>query len=460
MLSKKYPFRRAIIAVFPAIFMQFTNSYSRQKIEYREFDLNNGLHVIMHKDTSNPLVTVNIWYHVGSKDEEPNRTGFAHLFEHMMFQGSQNVGKTEHFTYIQKAGGTLNGSTNQDRTNYFEMVPSNQLELVLCLESDRMGRLDVTQENFDKQRDVVKEEKRMRYDNVPYGSRFENLFGREFNDHPYHWITIGSMKDLNDADLDYARNFYRRFYAPNNAVIVVLGDISYSETEKLIEKYFSGLSPSKPKNTYYPDIVFDQGEKRDTIYDSVRLPAVYIGYKIPPVTSRDIYPLSLLSLILGEGKSSRLYQSLVYNNQAARDVRSIVWDLELGGLFLISATGLKDSNPRNIEDLVNDAISRIKEERITDYELEKAKNNIEAEYVNRMQTMLWKSEMLARYWTLHKNADMINTDLENYLGVTPEDINKTANRYLNSDNRVVLHYVPVNSGVLKEKHNLEPVEDQ
>ena len=234
----------------------FSALKTQTKIEFTEYDLNNGLHVILHQDKTNPIVTLNVWYHVGAKDEDTKRTGFAHLFEHMMFQGSKDIGKAEHFTYIQKAGGTLNGTTNQDRTNYFETVPSNQLELVLWLESDRMSFLNVTQENFDNQREVVKEEKRQRYDNVPYGNRWGNLYKRAFKDQVYEWLPIGSMEDLNDADLGYAQEFYSKYYSPDNAVIVISGDIDFDNSKNSFKKYFGDLKPCKTNKNKYPEIIF------------------------------------------------------------------------------------------------------------------------------------------------------------------------------------------------------------
>jgi zinc protease len=456
-------FKRALIFAVLTILAAYPRVLSSPKIEFDEFDLKNGLHVILHKDTTNPLVNINIWYHVGSKDEDTNKTGFAHLFEHMMFQGSKNVGKAEHFMYIQKAGGTLNGSTNQDRTNYFETVPSNQLELALWLESDRMGSLNVTQENFDNQREVVKEEKRQRYDNVPYGSRFANMFEREFTDHPYHWITIGSLKDLSNANLSYAQNFYKRFYTPNNAVIVISGNIQYDETKKLVEKYFGDLKPAPFKKNRYPENLFHEGEKKDTVYDNVHLPAIYIGYKIPAVTSKDIYPLMLLSSILGEGRSSRLYRNLVYDKQAARSARCMVWDLELAGLMIFSSTGFKNSNLLNIEDLIDEQIQLIRDNPVSDYELQKAKNSAESDFVNRLQTMHGIAELLASYWTYYKNTGMINTDLDNIMTVTAEDIRQVANKFLINDNRVVLYYLPKqNAEEQNNRRNEKPeiLEDQ
>jgi predicted Zn-dependent peptidase len=427
--------------------MFFTSAklYAQEKVEFVEYDLDNGLHVILHQDKTNPIACVDIWYHVGSKDEDTNRTGFAHLFEHMMFQGSQNVGKAEHFSYIQKAGGTLNGTTNQDRTNYFESVPSNQLELVLWLESDRMSTLNVTQENFDNQREVVKEEKRQRYDNVPYGSRFFNLFRESFPGQTYNWIPIGSMEDLNDAELDYAQNFYKRFYSPNNSVLVVAGDIDYDKTKILVQKYFGSLKRGPEVKRNYKPIIFNSGEVRDTIYEKVQLPALYIGYKIPAVTSEETYALNLLSSILTSGRSSRLYNELVYKKQFAKSVGSFVWDLELGGLFIINAIGMKNSNLKEIEDIITSEIEKVKSEMVSAHELEKVKNEAESDYLNRLQTIMGKADMLANYYTFFKNPDMINRDLNRVLKVTEEDILNESGKYLNSNNRVVLYYLPENS---------------
>lgn len=417
-----------------------TETYAR--IDFIEFDLDNGLHVILHKDNSNPLVTVDIWYHVGSKNEDLNRTGFAHLFEHMMFQGSQNVGKAEHFTYIQKAGGTLNGTTNQDRTNYFETVPSHQLELVLWLESERMSTLNVTQENFDNQREVVKEEKRQRYDNVPYGSRFNNMFKLAFEGHPYEWIPIGSIDDLNASDLEYAKNFYKRYYSPNNAVLVIAGDIEYDSAEQLVQKYFGDLTTSPLNKKSHPELIFRSGEKQDTIFDNVKLPSIYIGYKIPGLHSADNYALNVLSNILSDGKSSRLYEDIVYNNKSAKSINSFVWDLELGGLFVISSTGLPNSDLKSINEQIVSQIELIKDGGVEPKELQKAKNRIESRIVNSIQTTRGIADHLAYFWTYFRNTDMINTELDEYAKVTSDDIVRVCGEYLDPLNRVVLYYLP------------------
>lgn len=448
MLIKAVPFNTILLQILVLMFLP-SKSYLQVKIDFQEYDLDNGLHAILHQDNLNPLVSVDIWYHVGSKDEDSGRTGFAHLFEHMMFQGSKNVGKTEHFKYIQEAGGTLNGSTNQDRTNYFETVPSNQLELVLWLESDRMSTLNVTQENFDNQREVVKEEKRQHYDNVPYGSRFATLFSLAYINHPYHWITIGSMQDLNDADVNYAREFYKKHYAPDNAVLVISGDINYEQTKLLVAKYFSNLKPSHFKRHNYPSNAIHTGQVSDTIYDRVQLPAIYIAYKIPELTSKDIYPLELLSLIMSNGKSSRLYNKIVYEQKISKSIQTWIWDLELGGLFLISSTGMKNSNLDTVKEMMDDELVKVKEQGVTKNELEKAKNIIETQFINRIQTNLGISEFLAYYWTYFKNTGKINSKVDDYLRVTEKEILDCANRYLVADNRVILYYLPKNDDGIK-----------
>jgi predicted Zn-dependent peptidase len=424
------------------MFLNAENLISQARVEFQEFDLDNGLHVILHKDNTNPIVSVNIWYHVGAKDEEPGKTGFAHLFEHMMFQGSKNVGKAQHFTYIQKAGGTLNGTTNQDRTNYFETAPSNQLELLLWLESDRMATLNVTQENFDNQREVVKEEKRQRYDNVPYGSRWGEIMKRAFKNQTYEWIPIGSMEDLNSAVLTDAQEFYRKYYSPDNAVLVISGDIEYTDAKKLVEKYFGDLKPAKTKKKKYTGIIFNQGEVKDVIYDNVQLPAMYMAYKVPGATSKEIYALEVLSMLLGDGKSSRLYNTIVYEKKLAKSISSFVWDNEVGGMLIISATGFKNTNLDELEKEITNQINKIINEEIQVDEMQKVKNSIESDYTDNIQTTMGKADLLAYYWTYFKNSNLINTSVEKYLDVTKEDVTNAAKKYLNSGNRVILHYKP------------------
>jgi zinc protease len=434
------------ISILVLTFLTISSVKTQTKIEFREYDLDNGLHVILHQDNTNPIVSVDIWYHVGAKDEDPGKTGFAHLFEHMMFQGSKDVGKTEHFTYIQKAGGTLNGTTNQDRTNYFETLPSNQLELALWLESDRMSYLNVTQENFDNQREVVKEEKRQRYDNAPYGSRWENLYKRAFKGQTYEWLPIGSMEDLNAANLSYAQEFYSKYYSPDNAVLVISGDINFDSSKVLVAKYFGGLKPAGTIKKNYIPIVYNEGEQSDTVYENVQLPAIFIGYKIPGISSDDIHSLDLLSSVLSDGRSSRLYKRIIYDEKLSKSIGSFVWDNEIGGLFIVSSTGLPNTNLRALENEIDEEIDKIKSGTISETELEKVKNSYESGFTNSLQTTMGKAEQLAYYWTYFKNTGMINTHLGLYTGITADQIKESAKKYLKPENRVVLYYYPKVNG--------------
>jgi zinc protease len=413
------------------------------KINFIEYDLPNGLHVILHEDHSTPIVAVDIWYHVGSKNEDPERTGFAHLFEHMMFQGSANVKKAEHMAYIQKAGGTFNGSTNWDRTNYFQVVPSNQLELVLWLESDRMMSLNVTQENLDNQREVVKEERRWRVDNRPYGTQWEETFKRLFKVHPYRWPVIGYMEHLNAAKLEEVKKFFDTYYVPNNAVLVIAGDIDVEKTKNLVQKYFGDI----PRGNYEikrPNVVEPPltQQVRDTIYDNVRLPAVFIAFRIPKDGERDFYALDLLANVLGSGRSSRLYQKLVYEKRIAQNVNVYAIGMEDAGVFKIDAYCSIGHEPEEVEREIWNEIEKIHRELITEKELQKVKNQTESQTLSNYQTVLSKADQLAHYYVIHGNTDEINHELDKILSITREEIRDSAVKYLRPENSVVLYYLP------------------
>lgn len=414
------------------------------ELKFDEFTLENGLHVILHKDHTNPIVSVDLWYHVGSKDESPGKTGFAHLFEHMMFQGSKNVKRTEHFRFIQEAGGTLNGSTSQDRTNYYETVPSNNLELALWLESDRMGFLNVNEENFENQRDVVKEEKRQRNDNVPYGTKWNNLFGNSFKNEPYEWMPIGSMEDLDNATLDDAVSFYHRFYSPANTVLVITGDIENDSAINYVGRYFGNIKSNHINKNKFPEIKFCNGEIKKTIIDSVQIPGIFIGYKIPGLTSAEIPALEILCSILGESRSSRLYSSIVYKKNLAKSAGTFMWDNELGGLLIISCMGYYDSVPLEIEKSITETVEELQAKPVEEAELEKAKNSLESDLVESMQTSIGKAENLAFFRTYFKNTGLVNTIFEKYSDVNQSEIQRAATKYLVNNNRVVLHYVSKN----------------
>jgi predicted Zn-dependent peptidase len=414
------------------------------EINFSEHILDNGLHVILHKDNTNPIVSVDLWYHVGSKDEAPGKTGFAHLFEHMMFQGSKHVKNSEHFKFIQQAGGNLNGSTSHDRTNYFETLPSNNLELALWLESDRMGFLNVNKENFDNQREVVKEEKRQRNDNAPYGTKWFNLFSRAFNGEPYEWLPIGSMEDLDNATLDDAIRFYKRFYSPSNSVLVIAGDINTTEALEQVNKYFAGIESNPVDKKIFPPVKFNIGEIKETIYDTVQIPAVFIGYKVPGLTSAELPSIELMTSILGESKSSRLYSKIVYNENAAKSAGAFLWDNELGGLLVVSSMGYYNSNTDDIEKRITETTLEFINSPVGDEELEKAKNTLESDMIESMQTSIGKAENLALFKSYFNNTQMINTIFDKYSSVTKADIKKAASKYLLNDNRVILHYLNKN----------------
>lgn len=436
----------AVLALMFAVFSCSIVVLAQKKvgnIEYIEYDLPNGLHVILHEDHSAPIVAVNIWYHVGSKNEDPDRTGFAHLFEHMMFQGSANVKKAEHMAYIQKAGGTFNGSTNWDRTNYFQVVPSNQLELVLWLESDRMRSLNVNQENLDNQREVVKEERRWRVDNRPYGTQWEEVFKRLFKVHPYRWPVIGYMEHLNAATLEDVKRFFDTYYVPNNAVLVIAGDIDIERTKSLVEKYFADIPKGKYEikrpNVIEPPLTY---QVRDTIYDNIRLPAVFIAFKIPKDGEKDFFTLNLLAKILGSGRSSRFYQKLVYEKRIAQSVNVYAIGMEDAGVFKIDAYCSVGHTSEELEREIWNEIENLRKELVMEKELQKAKNQTEAQLIYSYQTVLQKADQLAYYYVIRKSTGQINHEIEKIHAVTREDIQESVNRYLKPESSVVLYYLP------------------
>jgi zinc protease len=423
-------------------------------INYTEFTLENGLRVIFHEDHSTPIVAVNIWYHVGSKNEVPGRTGFAHLFEHMMFQGSLHH-DDDYFVPLQEAGGTLNGSTNTDRTNYWEVVPSNFLELALWLESDRMGYLldSLTEEKLSNQRDVVQNEKRQNYDNRPYG-----LVGAKIAEtiypanHPYHWLTIGDLKDIAAATREDVSDFFRRFYTPNNASLVVAGDLNPKEARALVEKYFGPLKRGpevKPLNITQPVI---EKETRMTMDDRVSLPRIYTTWFSVPQWSKDDAALDTLGTILTGGKGSRLYRSLVYERQIAQDVSAFNNSRELAGQFQITAT-LKQPGKtpeeratklKELEDAINAELEKLKTEPPTPEEMERAYNARESAFVYGLQTVGGfggKSDQLNQYSIFVKDPGYFQKDLDRYRGVTAADVSRVAKNYLN-DRRLVLTVMP------------------
>ena len=413
------------------------------KIEFQEFTLDNGLHVILHEDKSTPIVAVSVMYHVGSKNENPNKTGFAHFFEHLLFEGSENIARGEYDKYIEKAGGTLNANTSMDRTFYFEILPSNQLELGLWLESERMLHAKVENVGIETQRQVVKEERRQRIDNQPYGSFLEQIMMRAFKVHPYKWPVIGSMAHLDAAvEIDY-KNFYADFYVPNNAIVSIAGDIDFDNAKMLVSKYFKDIPKSK-KPVYRPKIVEPElgGEVRDTFYDNIQLPAVIMAYRIPAAGTPDYYAVSMLGTLLSQGESSRLQKALVDDQQKAVAVGNFPLDLENPGVAIAYGICSMGTDVLDAEKSIAAEIDKIKTETISDEEFQKLRNQVENDFVSSNSRVAGIAESLANYKMYYGDTNLINTELQRYLSVSKEDIKTAANKYYNRNNRVVLHYLP------------------
>lgn len=418
--------------------------FGQQKpLPFTEFKLKNGLHVILHQNNSIPIVAINVMYHVGSKNEKPDRTGFAHFFEHLMFEGSENIGRGEYDKITQNAGGNNNAFTTFDKTSYFEQLPSNQLELGLWLESERMLHLKIDSVGVETQRKVVKEERRQRYENQPYGSINQDIFANAYTEHPYRWVPIGEAQYIDKATIAEFIEFYRQFYVPNNAVLVVAGDISIPQAKILVTKYFADIPPGS-KEVYRPKIVEPKqnAERRKVFYDNVKLPAVIIAYHMPAQGTPDYYALSLLQNLLSVGKSSRFYKSLVDEQELALQTGSFPVALEEPGLFVTYSFANLGKNHEELEKAMLNEIELIKIEEIPDREFQKIKNQIETEFYTRNSTMEGIALSLADYHLFFGNASMINTEIEHYNSVTKADLVRVAKSYLIPENRLVLYYLP------------------
>lgn len=418
-------------------------SYSQNKIDFKEFTLDNGLHVIMHQDNTTPIVVTSVLYHVGSKNENPERTGFAHFFEHLMFEGSENIGRGEFMTTIQGRGGTLNAYTSNDITYYYELLPSNELELALYMESERMlhSKVDIT--GVETQREVVKEEKRQRIDNQPYGSILTETLARAYTVHPYRWAPIGSLDHLNAATIEEFQQFYKDFYVPNNATLTIAGDIDYAKTEDLVRKYFAEI-PKGAKEIYRPNVTEPKktAEVRDIVYDNIQIPAVIQAYNLPPRNHPDSYAMSMLSTYLTGGNSSLMTKELVDKQQKALAVAAIPLELEDGGLFLMYGISNMGIEAKDLESEIDKLLKQVQENGITDEDFAKLKNQIENDLVSSNSTIAGVAENLAEAKVIFGNTNYINQVMDQFAKVTKADIQRVAKEYLNLDGRVVLYYLP------------------
>lgn len=434
---------RNLLCTVALLFAAHAGVAQLNKIEFTEFTLDNGLHVILHEDHSTPIVAVTVLYHVGSKNENPERTGFAHFFEHLMFEGSENIERGEFDRYVENAGGMLNAYTSQDRTFYYEVLPANQLALGLWLESERMLHARVDSVGIETQRQVVKEERRQRVENQPYGSLLDESMKRAYTEHPYQWTPIGSMQHLDAATESDYQQFYKDFYVPNNATLSIAGDIDTGEARVLVEKYFSDI-PASEKPIYRPEIAEPPlpGEVRDTVYDNIQLPAVVMTYRIPAINTDDYYAVDMLNTLLSSGESSRMYKALVDEQQKAAFAGSFPFDLEDPGVALVFAIANAGVEPGSLEQAIDQEIEKVQSELISEREFLKLRNQIENNVVKSNANIEGKAENLATYHVHYGNANLINTEIERYMQVTREDIQRVAQEYFTKDNRVVLYYLP------------------
>ncbi|MCW3104997.1 MAG: processing peptidase [Bacteroidetes bacterium] len=412
-------------------------------IKFSQYDLPNGLHVILHEDHSTPIVAVTVLYHVGSKNEDPTRTGFAHFFEHLMFEGSDNIKRGEYMKLIQDAGGQLNANTSFDRTFYYEVIPSNQLELGLWMESERMMHSKIDSVGVETQRKVVKEELKQRNENTPYGSILNEAFGHAYTVHPYRWTPGGSPEYINKAAIQEFIDFYKTFYVPNNATLSIAGDINPAQVKALIDKYFAPI-PKGTKAIPRPTAVepVKTAEVRDTVLDNIQLPGVIMGYHTPAQGTPEYYAVNMLATLLSQGKSSRMQKSIVDKQQKAVFAGAFPLPSEDPGLTLIFGISNMGVAPTDLEASMNAEFEKVKKDLISEEEFQKLRNQVENDFVSGNSKMVGIAENLANYYVYFKDANLINTEIDRYMKVTREDIQKAAQKYLTKENRVVLYYLP------------------
>jgi predicted Zn-dependent peptidase len=420
---------------------------SKVGVNFKETKLKNGLRVILVEDHSAPVIAISVTYNVGSRDERKGRTGFAHLFEHMMFKGSENVGSGEHFYLVFNNGGTMNGTTNEDRTNYFEALPANQLDLALYLEADRMRSLVISKENLDNQRNAVQEERRQGVDNQPYGKSGEVQQELLYDNFAYKHSVIGSMEDLNAATVEDVASFFKMYYAPNNAVLTLVGDFNSAEALKKIRQNFESIAQQPappPVDMMEPQ---QKAERRASVDDGLaRAPQVDIAFKAVPGNTADFYALQVLSASLQSGQSSRLYQTLVKDKQLVTNVGGFMAERRGPGALYISATLKPGGKPEDVEAAIYSEIARLQKEGIADWELQKAKNTTRRNFINGLQSSLSRAITIGQYTVYYNEPNLINTRLDKVTAVTKADVQRVADKYLTAANRTVVVTIPKPKG--------------
>jgi zinc protease len=433
-MKKGFLYALLTAAAFPAL---------SQKVAFTEYKLKNGLGVVLHQDKSAPVVAVSVMYHVGSKDEIPTRTGFAHFFEHLLFEGSPNIKRGEFMKIVSANGGQNNANTSQDRTFYYEVFPSNQLETGLWLESERMLHPVINEIGVKTQNEVVKEEKRLRVDNQPYGNFLPEVMKRLFTKHPYTWVPIGSMEHLDAATLKEFQDFNKKYYVPNNAVLVIAGDIDIAKTKKLVEAYFGEVPAGAPVvKTKYVEAPITK-EIVDTAYDNnIQIPAVIAAYRIPGMTNKESKMLEMASAVLSQGSSSRMFKKMVDDKKNSLQVGSFSYALEDYGAYFTYALPNNDTPLDTLVKDMDDEIVKLQTELISEKEFTKLQNQFENQYVDKNNRMLGVAENLADGYTFYKNTNAINTELEELRKITRQDIQNVAKKYMNKNQRVLLYYLP------------------
>ena len=427
-----------LIAVFLLVF-----SSNAQKVEFEEYDLSNGMHVILHQDNSAPVVTTSVMYHVGAKDEQPDRTGMAHFFEHLLFEGTKNIKKGEWFKLVSSNGGKNNANTTDDRTYYYEVFPSNKLELGLWLESERLLHPIIKQEGVDTQNEVVKEEKRLRVDNQPYGRFLEYVKQNMFKKHPYKGTTIGKMAHLDDATLEEFLAFNKKFYVPNNATLVVAGDIDVPSTKKLIEDYFGPIPRGKDIERNFPkeDPITEAIEAKG--YDAnIQIPAIMAAYRTPSMKTRDSRVLDMISSYFSSGKSSILYKKLVDTKKMALQVGAINLSQEDYGTYILFGLPQGETKLADIISEIDEEVLKMQTTLISEKAYQKLQNQFENNYVDSNSSVEGIANSLARYNVLYGDTNLINTEIDIYRSVTREEIRDVAKKYLNPNQRLILEYLP------------------
>lgn len=426
-----------------ALFLISGLAANAQEVEFTEYDLDNGLHVILHQDNTAPVVTTSVMYHVGGKDREDGRTGFAHFFEHLLFEGTENIPKGEWFKIVTANGGTFNANTSQDRTYYYEIFPSNKLELGLWMESERMLHPIIKKGGVDTQNEVVKEERRSSYDNRAYGNLLQAMQTNMFEKHPYKDPNIGYMEDLDAATLQEFQDYFKKYYVPNNAVLVVAGDIEIDETKDMIKDYFGPIPKGNTPDKTYPSEDPITEQINATWNDpNIQLPASVIGYRTPAFTEKDSYILNMISNYLSDGKSSVLYKKLVDEEKKALQVSAFNLEQEDYGMYLVFGIPMGETKLSEINTGIEEEIAKLRNDLISENDFQKLQNKAENNFVNSNSSVAGIANSLARNYLLYGNTDLINDEIDIYRSITREDIKRVANEYLKPNQRVVLEYLP------------------